>query len=229
MGRVNPKLGLGSKAMDAEWHSFRDEINDSRRMVSGMREEITRLRLENERLRLESSLVHVEDAFVPKWEPREDGQEQEHPTHKTYKELSIGDVLLCHDAGAMYMVVASPESRNRGKHLLYDNRWSVICVGGDNEGYKTIGFVYQGEDSDFKKVELVDYAIIETGDVKKVNDVKVGEAFIHAENGLVYMVCDKNSVILAVTFDGHVALLASELCMDDHVSMVRLELTRRGA
>jgi hypothetical protein len=34
--------------------------------------------------------------------------------------------------------------------------------------------------------------------------------------------------VLAVTFDGRAALVASELNMDDSVSMVKLEMTRRG-
>jgi len=61
----------------------------------------------------------------------------------------------------------------------------------------------------------------------------VGEAFIHADNGVVYMICEVQlpgqlqPTTLAVTFDGRAALVASELNPDDSVSMVKLEMTRR--
>ena len=209
---------------DYEWkhmrRDFKENVNagrmivsDLREEVSDLREEVADLRIENERLRFP---LTVEEA------------KPENPTRKTYEKLDIGDILI-HENGhgqTKYMVIATPTSKKQGRHLLFQGQWSALCV--ENSDHKRRGIIYQASNSDFLDVELVDYDIIETGAIKKVKEVSVGEAFVHADNGVVYMICEVNSTVLAVTFDGRAALVASELNMDDSVSMVKLEMTRRG-
>lgn len=207
---------------DYEWkhmrRDFKENVNagrmivsDLREEVSDLREEVADLRIENERLRFP---LTVEEA------------KPENPTRKTYEKLDIGDILIHESGQTKYMVIATPTSKKQGRHLLFQGQWSALCV--ENSDHKRRGIIYQASNSDFLDVELVDYDIIETGAIKKVKEVSAGEAFIHADNGVVYMICEVNSTVLAVTFDGRAALVASELNMDDSVSMVKLEMTRRG-
>lgn len=215
---------------DYEWkhmrRDFKENVNagrmivsDLREEVSDLREEVADLRIENERLRFP---LTVEEA------------KPENPTRKTYEKLDIGDILIHESGQTKYMVIATPTSKKQGRHLLFQGQWSALCVENSprvevrRADHKRRGIIYQASNSDFLDVELVDYDIIETGAIKKVKEVSVGEAFVHADNGVVYMICEVNSTVLAVTFDGRAALVASELNMDDSVSMVKLEMTRRG-
>ena len=220
---------------DYEWkhmrRDFKENVNagrmivsDLREEVSDLREEVADLRIENERLRFPLTVVEY-----PYLATDEDGVKEakpENPTRKTYEKLDIGDILIHESGQTKYMVIATPTSKKQGRHLLFQGQWSALCV--ENSDHKRRGIIYQASNSDFLDVELVDYDIIETGAIKKVKEVSAGEAFIHADNGVVYMICEVNSTVLAVTFDGRAALVASELNIDDSVSMVKLEMTRRG-
>lgn len=240
---------------DHEWRhmrrDFKEDVNAGRMIVSELREEVARLRIVNEHLRFtmratalssEARMLDWEAAPLEMYEwpdpsnpcrltdEKIDEDKPENPTRKTYEKLDIGDILIydCGSGGGQtkYMVIATPTSKKQGRHLLFKDMWSVLCVD-EYSTHKRQGFIYQAHNSDFPDVELVDYDIIETGAIKKVKEVSVGEAFIHADNGAVYMICELQSTTLAVTFDGRAALVASELNADDSVSMVKLEMTRR--